>query len=417
MDRISLLPDALLAAILARVELVSSRRAMATSRIIRNIVTDRVAFRRARVDVDALEPCFVTVGGTRTMFSDAVEILEPGGVGWRHDASIPGGSRAEHAAVVHHDSLWVIGGVRPTIGMHKKDALRTVAVFEFTSGAWRVGPPLLEARLAHAAGVVDGRLVVCGGAGGDGHEVLLRTCEVLALVDGTAWAVAAEMPHGVWHAACATVAERRLVVAGGDSAAAGITAGSTSIQVYEDEAWRVLDRLRLQQPRYGAAAVPLSSGRIIVFGGSGSLPTDDDDVFQEEEHPLYDNDVDTVLRVLEGQMIVTVLGMGWGGDHVSHRQWLFEGAGRELHAAAPIEEFVSNPVGYTAAVGDGRGRALVVCEGHRDWWEFDESRQNGQCVIPLAAGAPASHPFSPEGFEAEDWSMDGTRPVLACVWM
>ena len=39
------------------------------------------------------------------------------------------------------------------------------------------------------------------------------------------------------------------------------------------------------------------------------------------------------------------------------------------------------------------------------------------CEIPLGAGAPASHPISPEGFEAEDWSMDGTRPVLACVWM
>ena len=135
MDLLSLLPDAQLAAILARLPWASGRRAMATSRRISDIVTDRVGFRRARVDAGALEPRFLCVGGTRTAPADAVEMLEPGNVGWRHYAAIPGGPRAEHAAVAHHDTLGVVGGMDPTIGVHMEDALRTVAVLEVTNGA------------------------------------------------------------------------------------------------------------------------------------------------------------------------------------------------------------------------------------------------------------------------------------------
>ena len=75
MDHLGALPDDHLAAILARLPRASGCRATAVSRRIAAIVRDSRpdGFWRARAQVGALEARFVSVGGTRSMPSDAVD--------------------------------------------------------------------------------------------------------------------------------------------------------------------------------------------------------------------------------------------------------------------------------------------------------------------------------------------------------
>ena len=420
MGHLEALPDDHLSAILARLPRASACAATVVSRRFAAIVchSGHGGFWHARDLAGALEARFVSVGGTRSVISDAVHFLEPGMAGWRRATVLPGGPRAEHTAVAYQSSLWVIGGVCPADWIDIDDALRSVEVYNIAAGAWRDAPPPLQrARLAHAAGVVDGRLVVCGGGGDAGGDAgftfpLLDSCEVLDLrpsaTDG-GWAFGAPMPIGVWHAACAAVAERRLLVAGGDTGPG--RNGSCVVQVYEDEAWRVLERLALPQPRYGAGAALMSEQTVVVFGGLGSwysTAMSDEllDMPAEEEQEEFE-------RAADGCMLVSVLELQEGGRRA---QWRWEGNDqRAVDAPVAPVEFTGMRVSYTAAVGDGRGRAIIACQGHQSWWELDESWPR-RSVRALDAGPPGD-PQEPSHHLDDADILDGTRHVLACVWL
>ena len=131
-------------------------------------------------------------------------------------------------------------------------------------------------------------------------------------------------------------------------------------------------------------------------------------------------------RAYRDEMIASVLELQEGGRRAV---WRWNGDGQEFEDApdAP-DEFTNEYVGYTAAVGDGRGRAIIACQGHQSWWELDESRPTGR-VRALGAGPP-DNPHDPrpyghceatdwslDGARRVDWSLDGTRHVLACVWL
>ena len=119
-------------------------------------------------------------------------------------------------------------------------------------------------------------------------------------------------------------------------------------------------------------------------------------------------------RASEDQMIASVLELQEGGRRA---QWRWNGDDQEFGDApdAP-DEFANEYVGYTAAVGDGRGRAIIACQGHQSWWELDESRPTGR-VRALGAGPPGG-PREPSRHDGPiDRDLDGTRHVLACVWL
>ncbi|MDE0142429.1 MAG: hypothetical protein OXI80_03800 [Caldilineaceae bacterium] len=129
------------------------------------------------------------VGGTGG--TTALLRFDPAEDSW---AVLPGPSQPrEHvAAVAFDDELWVIGGRWGGTG-----ALATVEIFSPTSGSWRDGPEMIEARSGFGAAVVGDRIVVAGG------EILgarpwtaLASAEVYDTESG-AWTLLPELPAGI----------------------------------------------------------------------------------------------------------------------------------------------------------------------------------------------------------------------------
>ena len=156
----------------------------------------------------------------------------------------------------------------------------------------------------------------------------------------------------------------------------------------------------------------VSEQTVVVFGGLGGWWSVSEAAEQIMGMPAVEEQED-YERAYRDEMIVSVLELQEGGRRAV---WRWNGDGQEFEDApdAP-DEFTNEYVGYTAAVGDGRGRAIIACQGHQSWWELDESWPR-RSVRALDAGPPGD-PQEPSHHLDDADILDGTRHVLACVWL
>jgi hypothetical protein len=164
---------------------------------------------------------------------------------------------------VHHTAVVGVGTTLFVFGGATTEAfLPTPLAFKLAPGAaaWTPIAPLPAPRLAHAAAVVDGKVYIVGGLGGD--RALARTVDVYDPVRDT-WGSAPDLPTGRDHLT-AVEAGGRVLVLGGDR-----QSHATDLDVVEalDPArgrWETLSPMPVVRGAFSAA---VWRGLVVATGG------------------------------------------------------------------------------------------------------------------------------------------------------
>ncbi len=136
-------------------------------------------------------------------------------------------------------------------------ALASTELYDPTTGRWAPAGNLASPRYQHAAALLAGELLVCGGT--SGHDAL-ASCEKF----GTSWGAAPSM--------ASARAELTLTASGANVLATGGRGASGALQtaeVLQNGGWNAAGPLAV--PRYGHAALLLADGSVVVAGGAGAI--------------------------------------------------------------------------------------------------------------------------------------------------
>ena len=216
---------------------------------------------RQEVAVAALGDRVVVVGGFGELGAavPTVEAYRPAADTWEAMPPLPAAVHHAAAAVVD-GRLFVLGGYADRVPPWR--AQRTVYEYDPAGSSWATRAPLLLARGAPAAAVVDGRIHVVGGADGDAlavHEAYDPGAD--------RWTRLAPMPTARDHLA-AVAFHGRLWALGGRSSFVGRQ--YAEVEIYEPAGDRWYTGAPLPEGRGGLAAAAVGD-RIFVFGGESPL--------------------------------------------------------------------------------------------------------------------------------------------------
>ncbi len=176
---------------------------------------------------------------------------------WKTGPELP--TPVHHAmAVTYRDEMVLMGGWIPSGS--NLTATSSKRVFAFRGGKWVEIASMREPRVAGAAGVADGRIVVVGG---QANDRLIPGSEVF---DGESWKPAADIPTPREHLAAASDGDYVYAIGGRD-----LDAGknSAAFQRYDPDTdrWERLPDMPEELGGLGAAYV---EGRIVAVGGETS---------------------------------------------------------------------------------------------------------------------------------------------------
>lgn len=199
---------------------------------------------------------YVAGGLLQSNATRQVEVFDPVVDQWRRVDPLP--IRLHHAmAVGYQGDFVVIGGWRP----RGNDVTAEVSdrVYRLTSDGWERLPGLQRPRVAGAAAVVDGQIVVVGGQNDDG---LVAPTEVF---DGSGWREGAPIPTTREHLAAASDGRFVYAVGGRDHTP------DTNVDVLERydlrrDRWTTLDPMPTKR---GSMDADVIDGRLVVVGGEG----------------------------------------------------------------------------------------------------------------------------------------------------
>eukprot|EP00747_Dinoflagellata_sp_TGD_P017246 gnl/TRDRNA2_/TRDRNA2_125693_c0_seq1.p1 gnl/TRDRNA2_/TRDRNA2_125693_c0~~gnl/TRDRNA2_/TRDRNA2_125693_c0_seq1.p1 ORF type:complete len:377 (-),score=56.98 gnl/TRDRNA2_/TRDRNA2_125693_c0_seq1:97-1170(-) len=153
--------------------------------------------------------------------------------------------------------IYICGGR----GWEVPNALRSAECFDVATGMWQPLPMLLEPRQGAAAGVVAGKLYVCGGASGDGSGALASAeCYDPATNSWQALPAMAE-PRG---RPAADTLRGVLYVCGGENSASGVL---NSVEFFDPAVGTWSQAPAMALPRRAAAAA-CAVDRLFVCGGT-----------------------------------------------------------------------------------------------------------------------------------------------------
>lgn len=173
--------------------------------------------------------------------------------------------RCDASAHVIAGCLYVCGGCNGEASQNSalNSVLNTVEKFDPGTNAWEVMPPMLFARKCAAAGVIEGKLYVCGGF--DATEQALDLSECLDPRASTVWEALPLMLEPRAEPSSGVVG-RRLYVCGGGG---GLWVQLNSAEAFDpaEGSWQPLPPMR--EPRSGATAAAVGF-HLYVCGGMGN---------------------------------------------------------------------------------------------------------------------------------------------------
>lgn len=254
---------------------------------------------------------------------DAVQIFDPATATWSMGPALP--KPVHHAnATVLADGTIVVAGAMQTLQFTAIGDTWTWNPASETAWTVRAPMPAAVARGAGVTGVIDGKVVVAGGLRSTG-----AVAEV-SIYDPTtdAWTVGPPLPAGRDHG-CGGVAAGKLIVAGGRMA----NIGSTSPRVFAFDGAQWTERAMLPTSR-GGTACGVAGDRLIVAGGEGN-PNLASGVYAEVE--AYDAMLDTWATLAPMQ----TPRHGTGGAVVGDRFYVPGGATTEGFGAVATHEVLA----------------------------------------------------------------------------
>mmetsp|Transcript_23251 Transcript_23251/g.72403 ORF Transcript_23251/g.72403 Transcript_23251/m.72403 type:complete len:431 (+) Transcript_23251:137-1429(+) len=173
--------------------------------------------------------------------------------------------RVDASAHVIAGRVYVCGGCNGEASQNSamNSVLNTVERFDPCAGAWEAVPPMLFARKCAAAGVIEGKLYVCGGF--DATEQALDLSECVDPHASTVWEALPLMLEPRAEPSSGVVG-RRLYVCGGRG---GVWVQLNSAEAFDpaEGVWQRLPPMR--EPRSGATAAAVGV-RLYVCGGMGN---------------------------------------------------------------------------------------------------------------------------------------------------
>lgn len=177
---------------------------------------------------------------------------------WREMSSMPIGLNHTHVAV-YRRNLYVFGGYNDDL-----EPVNTLYRYRTKQDRWSRLPSAPEGRGAHAVGVIGHRLYAAGGAtAGEGQE--RDALNTLAIYDfeQRKWSSGPRMSVAREHVAGAVAGGRFYTIGG---RAYGRDGNFATVERYDPERDRWSRLPDLRKPRSGNAAAVVD-GRIVVFGG------------------------------------------------------------------------------------------------------------------------------------------------------
>ena len=182
----------------------------------------------------------------------STEIYDPGTLSWSPAADMTS-PRQRHSGVLLPDGRVMVAG-----GAGGDGALASAEVYDPASDTWEAADPMSNERAFPVAlSLQGGGILVMGGAGG--------SAEIYDPASGT-WSSSGSLSTRVTQAATTLLADGRVLVAAGF----GPQGGLRTVEVYDPAsgAWSMAQRLRSK--RIGPTATLLPSGQALLVGGRTS---------------------------------------------------------------------------------------------------------------------------------------------------
>jgi hypothetical protein len=161
------------------------------------------------------------------------------------------------AAVMLNGLAYFIGGA--TVSDDTVTPQDTVTIFDPATNTSHTGSSLITARYWHAAAIINGTIIVCGGV--DTDKNVLDSCEqflpVLQL-----WTIAMPMPEAKYSFSMATLSDGVYVFGGTN---ASLKCGSSDAYQFDGTKWWTARRMPYAP--YAHASVAISDNLALVCGG------------------------------------------------------------------------------------------------------------------------------------------------------
>lgn len=212
--------------------------------------------------------------GRRASFGAALLTVVTAGVGaCAGPASVPSPSPATTASIA--TAAPTAAAASPDASAESSPALPTAD--PALAGTWDEGPPLLQARAAHAVVATDDSIYALAGTNADGPVLAVER------FDGRIWSEVTTLPGEGLNAPAAVVLAGRIYLIGGFGTTTNVPVATVLVLDPATGDWS--EAAALPAPRGGHAAVVLD-GRIHVIGGGNASTT-------LADHDVYDPETDS----------------------------------------------------------------------------------------------------------------------------
>jgi hypothetical protein len=172
-------------------------------------------------------------------------------------------SRVGHAAARLSDGRVLLVGGDVEYGEEQIRQRPTAEIFDPASDTFTATAPMVTGRERSTATLLrDGRVLVVGGYGGNGHP--LASAEIFDPGSGTFEEV--EMVTARSEHSATLLPDGRVLIAGGVGSEATAT-------IFDPAAGRFVPTGSMTTPRSGHTATSLPDGRVLIVGGSGGVDT------------------------------------------------------------------------------------------------------------------------------------------------
>jgi N-acetylneuraminic acid mutarotase len=209
-----------------------------------------------------------TGGPASTTFTSAAEIYDPTSGAWSTTGAMPVAVANASASLLSNGDVLVAGGTTSVSGTVESTGL--AELYSPSTGLWTATqalPSAIAVSGAASALLANGDVLVAGGATSSGSTV--SEAALYNPTSGT-WTSTGSMPgNGAARAAAALLANGDVLVAGGVTEPSGGSASVTGAsEIYDTAAGTWSTAAPLPTPVAQGTAVALSSGSVLVAGGS-----------------------------------------------------------------------------------------------------------------------------------------------------